>query len=80
MGANNSRKSPPVLATSSAPIYCVKKLGGRHLLLGGGGGAAKTGVKNQLEVILSVFIVYKSRLFRLIYSHSTRRYQNQIQE
>ncbi|CAI4226282.1 unnamed protein product [Auanema sp. JU1783] len=55
MGSSNSRSTPPVLTTCKAPMYCIKKLGGRHLLLGGGGGAAKTGVPNQMESHLISF-------------------------
>uniref|UniRef100_A0A1I7X5Z3 WD_REPEATS_REGION domain-containing protein n=1 Tax=Heterorhabditis bacteriophora TaxID=37862 RepID=A0A1I7X5Z3_HETBA len=50
MGGSTSRGQPPVIADCRAPVYCVKKIGGRHMLLGGGGGAAKTGIVNQIEV------------------------------
>lgn len=51
MGNSSSRnKQPPVIVTCTSPMYCVKKLGSRHILIGGGGGAAKTGVTNQIEV------------------------------
>ncbi|CAJ0565911.1 unnamed protein product, partial [Mesorhabditis spiculigera] len=56
MGANlSAKKEPPIIAVCDAPVFCVKKMGTRHLLVAGGGGAAKTGVPNQIETLLITF-------------------------
>lgn len=57
MGSSPSKKQPPIIAQCSAPAYCVKSVGSRHILLAGGGGAAKTGVANHIEVsVLEQFL------------------------
>ncbi|VDM45120.1 unnamed protein product [Toxocara canis] len=55
MGNSPSKKQPPVIAQCSAPAYCVKSVGSRHIVLAGGGGAAKTGVANKIETLLLSF-------------------------
>uniref|UniRef100_F1L5W7 Prolactin regulatory element-binding protein n=1 Tax=Ascaris suum TaxID=6253 RepID=F1L5W7_ASCSU len=55
MGSSPSKKQPPIIAQCSAPAYCVKSVGSRHILLAGGGGAAKTGVANHIETLLLSF-------------------------
>uniref|UniRef100_A0A0N4Z5A8 WD_REPEATS_REGION domain-containing protein n=1 Tax=Parastrongyloides trichosuri TaxID=131310 RepID=A0A0N4Z5A8_PARTI len=55
MGSGSSKKSPPVIASSPAPVYAIKAIGSRHFIVGGGGGGAKTGVSNQIELFLITY-------------------------
>uniref|UniRef100_A0A1I7RJC3 WD_REPEATS_REGION domain-containing protein n=2 Tax=Bursaphelenchus xylophilus TaxID=6326 RepID=A0A1I7RJC3_BURXY len=43
------------IAQLSMPSYCIKPVGLRHFLVGGGGGAAKTGVKNEIQIFLLTY-------------------------
>ena len=43
------------LARIRIPAYCLRTLGSRHLLVAGGGGAVKTGVANEIELLLLTY-------------------------
>ncbi|VDO35338.1 unnamed protein product [Haemonchus placei] len=53
----SSKKEPPVIVTSKIPLFCLKKLGPRHVLVAGGGGESKTGVSNLIQVLLDEFVI-----------------------
>uniref|UniRef100_A0A7I4XWR4 WD_REPEATS_REGION domain-containing protein n=1 Tax=Haemonchus contortus TaxID=6289 RepID=A0A7I4XWR4_HAECO len=55
MGSGSSKKEPPVIVTSKIPLFCLKKLGPRHVLVAGGGGESKTGVSNLIQTYLLTF-------------------------
>lgn len=55
MGSGSSKMEPPVVVTSKIPLFCLKKLGPRHLLVAGGGGESKTGVLNLIQTYLITF-------------------------
>lgn len=50
MGGAPSKTEPPVVVTSKIPLFCLKKIGPRHILVAGGGGESKTGVLNLMQV------------------------------
>jgi len=57
MGLFSSAKNKHVstIAQCSIPAYVIKHLGLRHFLVAGGGGAAKTGVKNEIQLFLLTY-------------------------
>ncbi|KAJ1361544.1 hypothetical protein KIN20_020818 [Parelaphostrongylus tenuis] len=55
MGSTSSRTEPPVIVTSKIPLFCLKKLGPRHIIVAGGGGESKTGVLNLMQTYLITF-------------------------
>ncbi|VDM58714.1 unnamed protein product [Angiostrongylus costaricensis] len=55
MGSASSRTEPPVVVTSKIPLFCLKKLGPRHIIVAGGGGESKTGVLNLMQTYLLTF-------------------------
>ncbi|KAE9418495.1 hypothetical protein Angca_007559, partial [Angiostrongylus cantonensis] len=55
MGSASSRTEPPVIVTSKIPLFCLKKLGPRHIIVAGGGGESKTGVLNLMQTYLLTF-------------------------
>ncbi|KAK6021326.1 WD domain, G-beta repeat protein, partial [Ostertagia ostertagi] len=55
MGSGSSKAEPPVVVTSKIPLFCLKKLGPRHVLVAGGGGESKTGVLNLIQTYLLTF-------------------------
>lgn len=52
MGLFSTSKSYSTIVNCQFPGYVLKNLGLRHFLLAGGGGAAKTGVRNEIQVCL----------------------------
>ncbi|WKX89283.1 hypothetical protein Q1695_008717 [Nippostrongylus brasiliensis] len=55
MGSGSSKVEPPVVVSSKIPLFCLKKLGPRHVLVAGGGGESKTGVLNLMQSYLITF-------------------------
>ncbi|KAL6732056.1 hypothetical protein Aduo_002858 [Ancylostoma duodenale] len=55
MGGAPSKTEPPVVVTSKIPLFCLKKIGPRHILVAGGGGESKTGVLNLMQSYLLTF-------------------------
>ncbi|KHJ99411.1 WD domain, G-beta repeat protein [Oesophagostomum dentatum] len=55
MGGAPSKSEPPVVVTSKIPLFCLKKLGPRHIIVAGGGGESKTGVLNLMQTYLLTF-------------------------
>uniref|UniRef100_A0A915DNI3 Uncharacterized protein n=1 Tax=Ditylenchus dipsaci TaxID=166011 RepID=A0A915DNI3_9BILA len=55
MGSFNSKAKPTVIAQCHIPPYSIKAIGSRHFLLAGGGGAARTGVKNEIDLYLLTY-------------------------
>ena len=47
------------LARSSISAYCLRSIGDRHILIAGGGGSAKTGVPNEIQVVLFFLLIGK---------------------
>lgn len=47
----SAQKTSEIVANLSFPSYSIIGVSGRHILVGGGGGAAKTGIKNQFDVL-----------------------------
>ena len=53
------------LARCSIPAYCLRSIGDRHILIAGGGGSAKTGVPNEIQVVIFLLLIDKiQRLFK----------------
>ncbi|CAJ0596115.1 unnamed protein product [Cylicocyclus nassatus] len=55
MGGAPSKTEPPVVVTSKIPLFCLKKVGPRHIIVAGGGGESKTGVLNLMQTYLLTF-------------------------
>ncbi|KAK6726327.1 hypothetical protein RB195_004567 [Necator americanus] len=55
MGGTPSKTEPPIVVTSKVPLFCLKKLGPRHILVAGGGGESKTGVLNLMQTYLLTY-------------------------
>ena len=65
MGAISSKKAPPHLATIPYPPYGVQTIGQCHLLVAGGGGAAKTGVKNRIDIYQVFALIIESTYWQI---------------